>query len=405
MPQNQKKNYRKTLIACYFGFITQAISSNFAPLLFTTFHSQYGISLGKIGMISMVFYFTQLIIDFFCAKFVDRIGYRTCVVTSEILSAAGLAGLAFLPDLMPDPFAGILICSVVYAMGSGLIEVLVSPIVEACPFDNKESVMSLLHSFYCWGSVGVIAGSTLFFSIFGLSRWKVLAIIWALVPLWNTLNFISCPIEKLVEDGESMTISGLAKERVFWILCILMICAGASEIAMAQWASAFAESALHVSKTVGDIAGPCAFAVLMGSSRALYGKYGDKMDLKKFMIASGILCLICYLLAGLSSIPIFGLIGCALCGFSVGIMWPGSISISSQTIPTGGTAMFALLALAGDLGGTAGPALVGMISQNAGEDLKIGVLSGIIFPIILILCVILLIRRDKGPEEPSPWIA
>lgn len=405
MPQNQKKNYRKTLIACYFGFITQAISSNFAPLLFTTFHSQYGISLGKIGMISMVFYFTQLIIVFFCAKFVDRIGYRTCVVTSEILSAAGLAGLAFLPDLMPDPFAGILICSVVYAMGSGLIEVLVSPIVEACPFDNKESVMSLLHSFYCWGSVGVIAGSTLFFSIFGLSRWKVLAIIWALVPLWNTLNFISCPIEKLVEDGESMTISGLAKERVFWILCILMICAGASEIAMAQWASAFAESALHVSKTVGDIAGPCAFAVLMGSSRALYGKYGDKMDLKKFMIASGILCLICYLLAGLSSIPIFGLIGCALCGFSVGIMWPGSISISSQTIPTGGTAMFALLALAGDLGGTAGPALVGMISQNAGEDLKIGVLSGIIFPIILILCVILLIRRDKGPEEPSPWIA
>lgn len=395
MTKEQGKNYRRTLIACYFGFITQAICANFAPLLFTTFHTEYGISLGKIGMISMVFYFTQLVIDSFCAKFVDRIGYRTCVVASEILSAAGLAGLAFLPEIMPDPFAGILICSIIYAMGSGLIEVLVSPIVEACPFENKESVMSLLHSFYCWGSVGVIAGSTLFFSIFGVSHWKVLAVVWALVPLWNTFNFISCPIEKLVEEGESMTITGLIKERVFWILCILMICAGASEIAMAQWASAFAESALGVSKTVGDIAGPCAFAVLMGISRTIYGKYGDKMDLKKFMVASGVLCLACYLLAGLSSVPVLGLIGCAVCGFSVGIMWPGSISISSKTLPRGGTAMFAMLALAGDMGGTAGPAIVGMISQNAGENLKAGVLSGIVFPIILILCVAALICRSS----------
>jgi len=392
----QKNNpYRRTLIASYLGFITQAIAANFAPLLFTTFHREYGISVGRIALIPTVFYLTQLIIDLVCAKFVDRIGYRTCVVASEIFSAAGLIGLAFLPGLLPDPFVGIILCCIVYAMGSGLIEVLVSPIVEACPFDNKESVMSLLHSFYCWGSVGVIAGSTLFFSIFGLSHWRVLAVIWAMIPFVNTFNFLRCPIEKLVEEDESMTIPQLMKRRIFWVLCLLMVCAGASEIAMAQWASAFAESALHVSKSVGDIAGPCAFAVLMGCSRAIFGKYGSKMDLKKFMIASGLLCCVCYLMAGLASLPIFGLIGCALCGFSVGIMWPGSISISSKAMPQGGTAMFALLALAGDLGGTAGPSAVGMISQASGENLKAGVLSGIIFPIILVACVAILIRHEK----------
>ena len=392
----QKNNpYRRTLIASYLGFITQAIAANFAPLLFTTFHREYGISVGRIALIPTVFYLTQLIIDLVCAKFVDRIGYRTCVVASEIFSAAGLIGLAFLPGLLPDPFVGIILCCIVYAMGSGLIEVLVSPIVEACPFDNKESVMSLLHSFYCWGSVGVIAGSTLFFSIFGLSHWRVLAVIWAMIPFVNTFNFLRCPIEKLVEEDESMTIPQLMKRRIFWVLCLLMVCAGASEIAMAQWASAFAESALHVSKSVGDIAGPCAFAVLMGCSRAIFGKYGSKMDLKKFMIASGLLCCVCYLMAGLASLPIFGLIGCALCGFSVGIMWPGSISISSKAMPQGGTAMFALLALAGDLGGTAGPSAVGMISQASGEKLKAVVLSGIIFPIILVACVAILIRHEK----------
>ena len=395
MAQKHAGKYRRTLIACYLGFITQAIASNFAPLLFMTFNRDYRISLGKIALIPTVFYLTQLIIDLVCAKFVDRIGYRASVVASEVLSAAGLAGLAVLPNLLPDPFAGIIVCTIIYAMGSGLIEVLVSPIVEACPFDNKESVMSLLHSFYCWGSVGVIAGSTLFFAIFGISRWRILAVLWALIPFVNIFNFLHCPIEKLVEDGSSMTILQLMKRRIFWLLCLLMICAGASEIAMAQWASAFAESALHVTKTVGDIAGPCAFAVLMGISRTIYGKYGDKLDLKKFMIASGLLCLVCYLLAGLSSIPILGLVGCALCGFSVGIMWPGSISISSKTMPRGGTAMFALLALAGDLGGTTGPAIVGMISQNAGENLRVGVLSGIGFPAILILCTAILIRHEK----------
>lgn len=325
----------------------------------------------------------------------DKVGYRRCVVLSEITSAVGLAGLAVLPDLLPSPFAGIIICTVIYAIGSGLIEVLVSPIVEACPFENKEGTMSLLHSFYCWGSVGVILGSTLFFTLFGVEHWRILAVLWALVPLYNIFNFAACPIEHLVEDGQGMTILQLFKTRIFWLLAVLMVCAGASELSMAQWASAFAESALNVSKTVGDMAGPCGFAVAMGICRVFYGKYGEKIDLTVFMIISGILCLVSYLLAALAHLPMLGLIGCILCGFSVGIMWPGSISISSKTLPTGGTAMFALLALAGDLGGALGPAIVGTVSQNAGENLKAGVLAGIGFPLILVLSVFFLRRWRK----------
>lgn len=393
------KKYRKTLIACYLGFVTQAICANFVPLLFITFHRSYGISFSSLALISTVFFFTQLIVDLLCAKIVDYIGYRTCVVAAEVTSGLGLAGLAFLPEITGNPFVGIIISVVIYAIGSGLTEVLVSPIVEACPFENKEGTMSLLHSFYCWGSVGVILGSTLFFAVFGIENWKILALIWSVIPLYNIYNFATCPIEKLVEDGNGMTMGKLFKTRLFWVFIVLMVCAGASEISMAQWASAFAESALHVSKTVGDLAGPCGFAICMGISRVLYGKYGEKVDLTIFMVFSGIMCLICYLIAGLSPFPVLGLVGCALCGFTVGIMWPGSISISSRVLPKGGTAMFAFLALAGDLGGATGPAIVGNISQKFGEDLKVGVLAGIGFPIVLVICVLLVRKKYKAQKQ------
>lgn len=393
------KKYRKTLIACYLGFVTQAICANFVPLLFITFHRSYGISFSSLALISTVFFFTQLIVDLVCAKIVDYIGYRTCVVAAEVTSGLGLAGLAFLPEITGSPFVGIIISVIIYAIGSGLTEVLVSPIVEACPFENKEGTMSLLHSFYCWGSVGVILGSTLFFAVFGIENWKILALIWSVIPLYNIYNFATCPIEKLVEDGNSMTMGKLFKTRLFWVFIVLMVCAGASEISMAQWASAFAESALHVSKTVGDLAGPCGFAICMGISRVLYGKYGEKVDLTIFMVFSGIMCLICYLIAGLSPFPVLGLVGCALCGFTVGIMWPGSISISSRVLPKGGTAMFAFLALAGDLGGATGPAIVGNISQKFGEDLKAGVLAGIGFPIVLVICVLMVRKKYKAQKQ------
>lgn len=388
-----KSKYQKTLIACYLGFITQAIAANFAPLLFLTFHRTYQISLGRIAFISTAFFFTQLLVDLFCAKYVDRIGYRRSVIASEVFSAAGLIGLAFLPSLLPDPYVGILISVIIYAMGSGLIEVLVSPIVEACPFDNKDSVMSLLHSFYCWGSVGVILLSTIFFAIFGIENWRILACIWALIPLYNTFNFISCPIESLTEEGEGLSIRQLCHIPIFWIALILMVCAGASEISMAQWASAYVESALGISKSIGDIIGPCLFAVMMGMSRSFYGKYGENIDLMKFMIGSGALCLVCYLLSALAPLPFLNLVGCAVCGFSVGIMWPGTISIASKKIPLGGTAMFALLAMAGDLGGSVGPGIVGFVTQNANDNLKVGMLAGCVFPTVLVFSVLLLKRK------------
>ncbi len=385
-----QKNYKKTRIACYLGFVTQAISANFAPLLFLTFKSTYGITFEKIAMIPLVFYLTQLLIDLAATKFADKIGYRTCVVASQVLSAVGLALMAILPEVLSVPFVGILISVVLYAIGSGLIEVLVSPIVEACPFKNKDGVMSLLHSFYCWGAMGVILGSTLFFAVFGVEKWKILTFILALVPLYNTFNFINCPIERLVEDGKRMGIRKLLKTPIFWLMIILMVCSGASEATMAQWASAFTESAIGVSKTVGDLAGPCLFAMFMGISRILYGKFSEKLDLTKVMLVCGIMCAGCYLLASLSTLPILGLAGCALCGFAVGIMWPGSISISAQKCPRGGTAMFAFLALAGDLGAMVSPAVVGSFSERAGGNLKTGLLVATWFPIILVVGLIVL---------------
>ena len=387
MMQAKHSKYGRTKLACYLGFVTQAISANFAPLLFLTFRRSYGISLSGLALISVVFFVTQLIVDFACAKLADRIGYRPCIVAAEITSAAGLFGLAFIPDLFSNHLPGILVCVVIYAVGSGLIEVLCSPIIEACPFENKAKMMSLLHSFYCWGAVGVIVGSTLFFAAFGTGNWRILACLWALIPLANVYNLATCPIEPIVADGNGLTMAQLLKLKKFWLFIILMIASGASELAMAQWASAFAESALHVSKTVGDLVGPCGFAVFMGISRLLYGKFGEKTDLTGFMIVSGVLCFVSYLLTAVVNIPALGLAGCMACGFSVGIMWPGSLSITSKAIPTGGTAMFALLALAGDVGGTLGPAVVGNVSQLSGNNLRWGILAGIGFPLTLIVCV------------------
>ena len=388
-----QKNYRRTKTACYFGFITQAISANFTPLLFLTFYRAYGISYADLALIPLVFFLTQLVVDFLSAKFVDRIGYRTSIILAQVTSGGGLLMLSFLPDLCPRPFIGILICVMIYAVGSGLIEVLCSPIIEACPFENKASMMSLLHSFYSWGAVGTVLGSTLFFAIFGTEHWRILACLWSVIPLYNIFNFATCPIEPIVNGGDGMTISQLMKTKVFWMFIVLMVCSGASELSMAQWASAFAESSLGVSKTVGDLLGPCGFAVFMGLSRVWYGKYGEKVNLSGFMIASGILCLISYLLAALSVWPVMGLIGCMLCGFSVGIMWPGSLSISSARLPKGGTALFALLALGGDLGAAIGPSVVGNISHVMGENIQAGILAGVCFPILLAVSVFML-RKD-----------
>ena len=390
---NNLNPYRKTKLACYLGFVTQAIVANFTPLLFLIFHREYGISIASLALIPAVFYVVQLVTDFLCAKF-KNLDYRKSIIVSEITSALGLAGLALLPQLFPHPLVGILLCVSVYAVGSGLIEVLCSPIIEACPFPNKEGMMSLLHSFYCWGAVGVILGSTLFFTLFGLDNWRILACLWALIPLYNIINFATCPIEPIVEDSEGMSMGQLLKNRMFWGFLILMVAAGASESSMAQWTSAFAEASLGVDKAIGDLAGPCGFAFCMGLGRLWYGKKGQNLELSGYMTGAGILCFAAYLTASLSPIPLIAFAGCMVSGLAVGIMWPGSISLTSARIPGGGTALFALLALAGDAGGTLGPGLVGLCTKSAENSIQSGLLAASVFPVLLVVSLLLL-RRAK----------
>lgn len=380
-----RKNYNHTIYACYIGYITQAIVNNFVPLLFLTFATDYQLSLDRITLITTINFLVQLLVDLLAVKVVDKIGYRPCLVFGHMCAAAGLVGLAFLPKLLGNAYAGVMSSVVLYAIGGGLMEVLISPVVEACPTKKKEAAMSLLHSFYCWGHVGVVVLSTCFFQIFGISNWKMLACIWAIVPLINCFYFALVPIYPIVSEEEKLSLKNLLGQKAFWLLIVLMICAGASEQAMSQWASAFAESALKVSKTVGDMAGPCAFAVLMGTARALYGKYSDRLPLMKMMKGSALLCIGCYLLASLVDNPILSLIGCALCGASVGIFWPGTFSVAAVRLPGGGTAMYALMALAGDLGCSSGPSVVGFVANAMNGDLKTGVLVAIVFPIVMLL--------------------
>ena len=385
-----QKNYQKTMYACFIGYIVQAIVNNFVPLLFLTFESTYGIPMSQITTLITINFGIQLIVDLLSTGFVDKIGYKTSILIAHIASALGLLGLVILPDLLPNAYAGLLIAVSIYALGGGLIEVLISPIMESCPTDNKEKAMSLLHSFYCWGHVGVVLLSTLFFRCFGIENWKILTCVWVLIPIINAVIFTGSPIAPLIEEGESgMTMKELFRNKMFWILMLMMVCSGASEQSVSQWASTFAEKGLGVSKTIGDLAGPMAFAILMGSARAFYGKFGDRMDLDRFMVGSGVLCMISYLCISLSSSPVVSLVGCAICGLSVGIMWPGTFSKASATLQNGGTAMFALLALAGDLGCSGGPTLVGYVSSVASENLKRGILAAIIFPILLIVGIVL----------------
>ena len=390
-----KNKYNNTITACFIGYIVQAIVNNFTPLLFLFFQKSYHIQISQITLLVTFNFGIQLIVDLLSVKFVDKIGYRVSMIMANVLAATGLLLLTVLPEILPIPFIGILIAVTIYAVGGGLLEVLVSPIVEACPSDNKEKTMSLLHSFYCWGHAGVVLISTLFFYIFGIDNWKILAVIWAIIPIINAFIFSKVPIAPLFKDGESgLKLTELFKIKTFWILLIMMICAGASEQAVSQWASTFVEKGLGISKAAGDLAGPMSFAILMGISRLFYGKYGNCINLDHFMIYSTILCILSYLGITLLSIPILNLIACAICGFSVGIMWPGTFSKASSALPKGGTAMFALLALGGDLGCSGGPTLVGMISGLFDDNLKIGILVGCIFPILLLIGIFLC-RKPK----------
>lgn len=386
-------NYRRTVSACFIGYIVQAIVNNFVPLLFLTLQRQYGIPLSQITALITVNFAVQLTVDLLSAVWIDKIGFRRAIAAAHILSAAGLLALPVLPEILP-PFAGILAAVILYAVGGGLLEVLVSPIMEACPTGNKETAMSLLHSFYCWGQVGVVLLSTLFFRLAGTARWKLLAGFWALIPAANCLLFLRAPIAPLQKpDEERIPASALFRSSRFRLLLLMMVCAGAAELSVSQWASFFAEKALQISKTAGDLAGPMAFGLLMGCARAFYGRYGEKIPLERFMCGSAVLCICAYLTIALVPSPVINLIGCAVCGLSVGIMWPGTFSKAAASLRRGGAVLFSLLALGGDIGCSFGPTLVGLTAGQS--DMKKGILSAVIFPLGFLVCM-LLMRKESN---------
>ena len=387
------------MYACFIGYIVQAVVNSFVPLLFVTFQNTYYIPLSQITLLITINFVVQLCVDLLSAGFVDKIGYRASMILAHICAAAGIGLLTVLPEILPNAFAGILLAVVVYAIGGGLLEVLVSPIIEACPTDNKEAAMSLLHSFYCWGCTGVVLVSTIFFAIFGTVHWKVLAWLWMLLPIGNMILFTQVPIYSLHEEGEKgMTMGELFREKIFWMLMVMMVCAGASEQAVSQWASTFAEMGLGISKTLGDLVGPMAFSILMGTARLIYGKYGDRMDLDRFMKLSTLLCIASYLLIAFVPVPAVELVGCAVCGFSVGIMWPGTFSKASASLKRGGTVLFAFLALAGDLGCSGGPTVVGFISSAFGNNLRIGIGAAILFPVLLLVALFAMRKKKVSAQ-------
>lgn len=395
-----EKGYNKTIVSCFVGYIVQAIINNFVPLLFLTFNTAYKIPLTQITLLVTFNFGVQLLVDLLAVGFIDKIGYRTSMVLAHAFSALGLVLLTVLPETLPSAFLGILISVTVYAIGGGLLEVLVSPVVEACPTDNKEKAMSMLHSFYCWGHVGVVLVSTAFFWLFGIENWKLLALVWALVPVFNAFSFLKVPIATLNQDGEKgMNLKQLFKNKTFWLLILMMLCAGASEQAVSQWASALMEKGFGISKTLGDLIGPMTFAILMGTARVFYGKYGDKIKLERFMTFSCVLCITSYLGVALLPIPALSLVCCALCGLSVGIMWPGTFSSAASLLKGGTTAMFALLALSGDLGCSLGPTVVGFVSGVLNDNLKMGILAAVIFPALLLLGISLC-KKTKTNKKP-----
>lgn len=395
---NMKFTYKNTLISCYVCFFIQSIVNNFSPLLFVIYSREFNISLDQITLLVGFNFVIQMLVDILGAGYADKIGYRRGIIIAHIFSTIGIAGLGIYPQIFP-PFVGILIATVFCALGSGFIEVLASPIVEALPTDEKSSAMSLLHSFYCWGHIAIVLLSTLFFTIVGTQNWKILAYIWALIPALNCISFIFVPISNYSEGRETVSIGGLFKLFDFRLFLILMICSGAAEQSIAQWASLFAETGLGVSKTVGDLLGPCLFGLMMAISRTLYGAIGAKLNLERVMTICAIGMIGGYVLTFAAPIPVVSLIGCAIIGLFVGIYWPGTLSLATRKLPQGGTSMFALLALAGDVGCTAGPSLIGLVSGRIAGDMamKIGILSAAIFPAVAF--VILRIIKNRKTES------
>lgn len=406
------QNFKSTVFACYRGYITQGIVNNLSPLFFVLFQNKFGISYSLISALILCNFVTQVITDMLSVKYVDRIGYRKSAVIAHALAFLGLVMQGTLPNVLPAPYVGLVLATIVNGVGGGLIEVIISPIVDSCPGDAKASAMSLLHSFYCWGQVGVVLITTLLLRLIGEDLWFILPILWSLLPLYNLFRFLKVPLMPTVPEEEKTSLKTLFTSKIFLVALLLMLCAGASELAMSQWSSLFAERALSVTKVIGDLLGPCLFAVFMGIGRTIYGVWGEKIHLTGAMVFCAALCILCYLGTALFENPWLSLLSCALCGFSVSLMWPGTFSLTSAAYPKGGTAMFGILAVLGDVGCSVGPALMGAVSgavsgnaniaasfPNLTADqlgLKSGMLFSAVFPAFILIGVLLLTRFHKS---------
>ena len=394
---HQTTSYRATRMACYRGYIVQGVVNNLSPLFFVIFQREFGVSYAMISSLILFNFVTQIAVDVLCVRFIDRVGYRAATVAAHICCALGLVMLGLLPRVLPAPFLGLALATMVTAIGGGIIEVAVSPIIDSLPSDAKDAKMSLLHSFYCWGQVGVVLLTTLAVRILGEGLWWTLPLAWAALPFYNIFAFARVPLTPTVPEGEKTPLGRLGRSPAFLMAMLLMLCAGASELAMSQWSSLFADQALGVDKVVGDLLGPCLFAVFMGIGRTIYGVWGDRLDLYKSLLATAALCVLCYLGAALLAAPVLSLLCCALCGFSISLMWPGVLSSTSARFPKGGAAMFGLLAVCGDVGCSSGPALTGMVSEWAG--LRAGMLGAGIFPLVMVLCLIPLVWPKQRAEK------
>ena len=413
------QNFKNTVFACYRGYITQGIVNNLSPLFFVLFQNKFGISYSLISALILCNFVTQVITDMLSVKYVDRIGYRKSAVIAHALAFLGLVMQGTLPNVLPAPYVGLVLATIVNGVGGGLIEVIISPIVDSCPGDAKASAMSLLHSFYCWGQVGVVLITTLLLRLIGEDLWFIIPILWSLLPLYNLFRFLKVPLMPTVLEEEKTPLKTLFTSKIFLVALLLMLCAGASELAMSQWSSLFAERALGVTKVIGDLLGPCLFAVFMGIGRTIYGVWGEKIHLTGAMVFCAALCILCYLGTALFENPWLSLLSCALCGFSVSLMWPGTFSLTSAAYPKGGTAMFGILAVLGDVGCSVGPALMGAVSGAVSGNAKIaasfpnltadqlglksGMLFSAVFPAFILIGVLLLTRFHKSAnKKPNP---
>ena len=408
--------YDSTRRACYAGYVTQAIVNNLAPLLFIVFQTRFAVPLEMLGRLVLLNFGVQLLTDLVAVRVVDRVGYRRPLVLAHVLCVAGLVLLAILPTTLPTPYPGLCIAMVVSAVGGGLLEVLVSPVVDALPVppNGKAARMSLLHSFYCWGQAAVVVGTTLLLGVLDQSRWYLLPLVWALAPMVNLVVLLRVPMPATVLDAHRTPVRTLLRTRMFAAAMLLMLCAGAAELTMSQWSSLFAEEGLGVSKVWGDIAGPCLFAIFMGAGRAAYGVWGGRIRLAPALVGCGALATTCYLVAAVAGNPVLSLIGCALCGLAVSLLWPGTFSLAAAGFPAGGAAMFGILAVFGDAGGAVGPWTAGAIAQTStgsdgvlhdlagllpddgGSGLRVGLLVGVVFPVIVVVLAHSLARRRRA---------